>query len=118
VAETIDVIATRLRTEYPMPQYTHDGNAQVAMTQAQYDEWIANQAGSVRQAQLDAEAEAIRLNIRKQVSAGLAQMESNYTIMQGGNASAAEQRRVATETARFVYWMAQALVDKGIIERV
>ena len=115
MAESLETIAARLRTEYPYPQYVNVGGQRVQMTQEQYDLWIADSANNIRAQQLADEAEAQRAEIRRRVAQGTTRLEANYVLMTTGNPSAVEQRRISNETTEVVYWLVKIMQDKGLL---
>jgi CTP:molybdopterin cytidylyltransferase MocA len=68
MAEDVATITARLKTQYPTLSASIDG-ASVTLGAAAYDARIAEMASAIRQQQLDAEADAARVLLRKKYRA-------------------------------------------------
>jgi molybdopterin-biosynthesis enzyme MoeA-like protein len=114
MAETVQQIATRLRATYPTLSVSVNGQAQ-QLNQAQYDSRIAEMAANERQAQLDAEAEALRKAERDQARAAVATLDTHITTL-AGTPTNAQVVAAVLFLCRAMRRLIVVLMDRGIIE--
>jgi len=122
VAETLAVIESRQRADFPFPQYDTIGGERVAKTQEQYDQWIANQAIGIRDQQLADDADAAWQTTVDQFVAGRANLQSDLTLVNNritANTSltAAEIRIGFRDLLQSMIWIADRIQDGTLVTR-
>ena len=113
MADDLATIEARLRTEYPTLTARVD-KQDVPLDQGAYDARIAEMAVAERQAQLDAEADAARKELRRQVRVARTRLQQIATAVPPF--SNAQRDAAIQDTANYLDRLIGILIDANLIE--
>jgi long-subunit acyl-CoA synthetase (AMP-forming) len=106
MAEDVATITARLKTQYPTLSASVDGE-RVTLDATAYDARIAEMASALRQQQLEAEADAARVLLRKKYRAAKTELAIAVTA---GNAVTR-----LTNTRTIIDGLLEILKDSGLV---